>query len=947
MFSRFEVLATVTCYIILLFSAAYWVERRKDRGQSWHNQSWIYSLSLAVYCTSWTYYGSVGSATKSGMLFLAIYLGPMLSMTLWSSILIKMIHLKERYRLTSAVDLISARFDKSTAIGVYASVFLVFGIIPYIALQLKSLYSSWSLLSDTHLVDNSAAQEIPSLFTSTGLFTVAILSLTTIFFGIRKLDSTERHPGMIFILAVECIVKLVAFIAVGVFATYYLNDGFGSVLDKLPNLVNSETYNFMGDSKNTLVDLTTWLTYIILASSAILMLPRQFHVSVTENVNVKHVNKARWQFPIYLFLINLFVLPIAVTGLELKLPPQLADFTVLALALKSENQILTLITFIGGISAAVGMIAIETMALSTILSNSLLVPIIARVPSLSFLTKRILQMRWIAATAIISISYWYMSVVGSKYALVAMGMISFSAVLQLAPSIIAGLYWKRASKVGAFLGLIWGSSIWFYTLMVPALAKSEWISSEILQIGPFGIEMLAPEKLLGINQFHYLTHSLLWTMLGNIGGIIIGSYLFPQSRTENQIAEDFININDSEDEEIDLINTSEHDILVNKNEKLDVILGILSKYFEREKAQKILLDIKNNSKCKSGDHISLIELSDMRAQVERVLSGFIGTSGANFELNNSDLFTLNEQDNLNKMYSTILTNMKINPKELNKKIILFQEKQKLMEQEQRHLEERIEQKSLELENQKHKTFMASKLSALGEMSAGIAHEINNPLTIISSSASYLAKGLEKDKLTKEQILASIDKIKATVLRISRIIQGMRNIARDTEGELFEKTNLKSILEDAISLCDQKFKNMSIEIKVDLEDPNFNTSISCKRIGISQVFVNLLNNSHDAICTLDSKWISISSKVNTEHQEIEIKFTDSGNGIPVEIRDKILQPFFTTKEIGKGTGLGLSLCNNIIKEHKGNFYIDESNPNTCFIIKIPLLTEDLTIKEKVA
>jgi C4-dicarboxylate-specific signal transduction histidine kinase len=243
--------------------------------------------------------------------------------------------------------------------------------------------------------------------------------------------------------------------------------------------------------------------------------------------------------------------------------------------------------------------------------------------------------------------------------------------------------------------------------------------------------------------------------------------------------------------------------------------------------------------------------------------------------------------------------------------------------------------------------MASKLSALGEMSAGIAHEINNPLTIISSSASYLAKGLEKDKLTKEQILASIDKIKATVLRISRIIQGMRNIARDTEGELFEKTNLKSILEDAISLCDQKFKNMSIEIKVDLEDPNFNTSISCKRIGISQVFVNLLNNSHDAICTLDSKWISISSKVNTEHQEIEIKFTDSGNGIPVEIRDKILQPFFTTKEIGKGTGLGLSLCNNIIKEHKGNFYIDESNPNTCFIIKIPLLTEDLTIKEKVA
>ena len=439
MFSSIQLLGIISGFIAILFGVAFFVEQRKDRGVGLINNPWIYSLSLSVYCTTWTFYGSVGNAASSGFLFITIYLGPTLCIILWPIILRRLIRMKEVYRVTSIADLLVARYGKSQSIGTLVSTMCLVGIIPYIALQIKGFTTGFSIITGNPI--SNAAWNSDLVGPIISLFMIAF----TIMFGIRKLDPSERHPGMMMALTIEAIIKLVAFVSVGVFAVYVVHNGIGDVFSQLPKVVD-EKYSFMGTT--TTPNFIKFFTYTLLAASAILFLPRQFHVSVVENPDPKFIKTAMWLFPLYLFLINIFVLPIAISGLLEGGTAKLADAFVLKLPLQAGLGWLTALVFIGGFSAGTGMIMIETMTVSAMVSNYHFLPIIQKFGFLAGLQRQILKIRWVSAFLIISAAYIFQRIIGDSYPLVAMGVISFAAVLQFAPSILFGLFRYERSGEG-------------------------------------------------------------------------------------------------------------------------------------------------------------------------------------------------------------------------------------------------------------------------------------------------------------------------------------------------------------------------------------------------------------------------------------------------------------------------------------------------------------------
>ncbi len=435
MFNQATVINTILVYVALQFILALWVERSASLRKNIISSPWVYALSLGVYCTAWTYYGSVGKAASSGMLFLTIYLGPTLSIVFWWVVLRKLVRIKNLYHTTSIADFISARYNRSQGLAAIATAVALIGLLPYIALQLKAIFSTFQIISSA----GSVNPYIP-----VNAMIVAIMVIFSILLGIRHLDPTERHPGMIAVLAVQCVVKLVAFLAVGIFVVFFLFHGFGDIFARLPKGGFLSATVFSGNKEA--IPYLTWFTYLVLAMSAIMFLPRQFHVSVVENSNEKHIRTAMWFFPVYMFLLNIFVYPIAIGGLRLGHSVQEADNFVLSLPLQYGSQWLGLFAFLGGLSAAMGMIMIAAVTISTMAVNHLMLPLVGESRASSSIRRHLLQFRWLAVTVVIISGYWFAEKVGGSYTLVNIGMISFAAVLQFAPVILGGIFWKGGNR---------------------------------------------------------------------------------------------------------------------------------------------------------------------------------------------------------------------------------------------------------------------------------------------------------------------------------------------------------------------------------------------------------------------------------------------------------------------------------------------------------------------
>ncbi len=536
-------------YLGVLFAIAYYGDRRAAAGRSIIGNPYVYALSLAVYATAWTFYGSVGRAAADGIGFLPVYLGPTIMVGAWWLVLRKIIRIAKENRITSLADFVSSRYGKSAALAGLVTFIAVVGITPYISLQLKAISTSFNVLRGYPEIIPAARLEPGPVSTDTALYVALLLAAFVVAFGTRQLDVAERHEGMVAAIAFESLIKLLAFLSVGFFVTYGMYDGFGDVFARAQRLAHMEAVFTIGGGDSGIY--RTWASLAsqaFLAMAAIMFLPRQFQVAVIENVDEAHVKKAIWLFPLYLLAFNVFVLPVAFGGL-LHTPGGAVnpDTFVLTLPMAEHQRALALVVFIGGVSASTGMVIVEAIALSTMVCNDLVMPVLIRFKSLRLGERKdlrglLLGIRRASIVAGMLLGYAYYRVAGEAYALVSIGLISFAAVAQLAPALLGGLFWKGGTRSGALAGLSSGFLVWLYTLLLPAFARSGWRPMSLLEHGPFGIALLRPLQLFGLGGLDEITHGVLWSMLANVCAYVGVSVMTTQSTVEQTQAARFVDV---------------------------------------------------------------------------------------------------------------------------------------------------------------------------------------------------------------------------------------------------------------------------------------------------------------------------------------------------------------------------------------------------------------------
>ncbi len=509
------VVTAAVAYIALLFGVASYGDR-VARSSRWRRaRPFIYALSLTVYCTSWTFFGSVGLAAANGLDFLPVYVGPAMMLLLGLPLVRRIVRLAKAQNITSVADFVAARYGKSQPVAAIVTIIAVVGAVPYIALQLKAISASVATMAG--YLFQTSMPDAPILFDSALLIAVA-LAVFAILFGTRHIDATEHQHGLMLAIAVESIVKLGAFLAVGLFVTFGMYGGPGELWSaaREAGSIVPQFFDIHGEA---------WITITLLSFGAIVLLPRQFHVMVVENNSERELGWARWLFPAYLVLINLFVVPIAAAGLHtFGRAGAVPDMYVLSLPMSAGANAVSLIAFIGGLSAATAMVIVASVAVSIMVCNDLVMPFLLRRHDLRGASphdmgKTLLFVRRTAIFAILLLAYAYYRTAGNSAALASIGLMSFAAVAQLAPAFFGGIFWERATARGAIGGTVAGFLAWIYTLLLPTFAQAGLLPSSVVTDGPFGIMALRPQDLffLGLEP---LTNGVLWSLLVNVTAFV-------------------------------------------------------------------------------------------------------------------------------------------------------------------------------------------------------------------------------------------------------------------------------------------------------------------------------------------------------------------------------------------------------------------------------------------
>lgn len=511
MIDSWVIFGVALLYLSGLFALAWIGDRTLRLSNAYSGRPYIYALSLAVYCTSWTFFGSVGLAATTGYDFIPVYLGPILMFTLGHRLILRVVKIAKSQNVTSVADFIAARYGKSQPVAAIVTLVAIVGCLPYIALQLKAISISIETIIGGDALTVIHAPQIA--YIDTALVITLVLAAFAILFGTRHADATEHQDGLMLAIAAESLVKLVAFVTVGMFALFYVIDGPGELLKRAgdsPIVTNMFGQGFNGGM---------WLTVTLLSFFAVLLLPRQFHVMVVENNSDTEIARAAWLFPLYLVLMNLFVIPVAAAGMMTLKGTDDPDFFMLTLPMSVDSKAMTLIAFVGGLSAATAMVIVESVALAIMVCNGLVVPLLLRQSNdraaHEDFAGSLLLIRRIAIAGLLLLGYLVFQTVGRSSGLAAIGLISFAAVAQFAPAFFFGLIWRKGTARGAIAGLLAGTAMWAYTLVLPWFAKSGWVALSIVDDGPFGIGLLRPQMLFFL-QFEPLTHGVLWSLAVNV-----------------------------------------------------------------------------------------------------------------------------------------------------------------------------------------------------------------------------------------------------------------------------------------------------------------------------------------------------------------------------------------------------------------------------------------------
>ena len=535
-FEGHGIIALAVVYVAVLFLIA-WVGDIRVRNRPLGGRPLIYALSLGVYCTTWTFFGSVGIAAATGYDFLPVYIGPILFFVFGWPLILRIVRLSKTQNITSVADFIAARYGKSPAVAALVTGVAVAGVIPYIALQLKAVFATTAAVIGTAPI--IPADATPLGYIDSGLVIALALALFAVLFGTRHTDTTEHQDGLMLAISAESLVKLAAFLCVGLYIVLFAFGSPAAFLEKAQKSVELQSIfgrAFQGG---------TWLTVGFLSFVCIILLPRQFHVTVVENRDESEIRRAAWLFPTYLVLINVFVIPIAAAGLLLLPKGEAdADMYVLAIPLSQGASWVTTLAYLGGLSAATAMVVVESIALAIMICNGVVVPMLLRQRLLDAepraeLAGTLLAIRRVAIFAVVLLGYLFYRALGDTQGLAAIGLLSFACIAQLAPAFFIGLYWRKGTARGAIAGIIAGFAIWAYTLLVPWVVKAGWLPATLLTDGPLGLAILRPQALFFLS-FEPLTHGVLWSMAANCGTYVIVSLLRAPEPIERLQAHTFV-----------------------------------------------------------------------------------------------------------------------------------------------------------------------------------------------------------------------------------------------------------------------------------------------------------------------------------------------------------------------------------------------------------------------
>ena len=961
MVSPFVTITILCLYMAFLFLIALWGEKKSVSGRGPVHASLVYGLGLTVYYTGWTFYGSVGRAAVGGLMFLPVYIGTVMPLVFWWLVVRKMVRIKNTYRITSIADLISARYGKSSGMAALVTVFASMGIIPYIALQLKGIISTFYIMSPPESTGPAAilSQNAPILI-------AVLMAVFTVIFGARRLDPTEKHPGMVMAVAFVGAFKLLAFLLVGFFVTYYMFDGLGDIFERISHTPSSPLQDIERWEGGT---LGTWMSWIVISTFAIMFLPRQFHMTVVENSDERHIKTAMWFVALYALLITFFCLPVAMGGILAGLPADQGDTFVLQLPFQHGSTWLSMLVFLGGFSACFGMLMIESMVVGTMLTNHIFLPLIESVGPLRFLRQYLLQCRWAAITFVILCGFFFERTVGGSYMLVSIGMISFAAVSQFAPVILGGLFWERGNKTGAFMGLGAGFLTWGYTMVLPALVKSGWISGAIVENGPWSIGFLKPEHLFGLAWVDPLTNTVFWSLLLNTFCYVLGSVCSRTDEEEQGFTEEFVGIMEQTPVLPSPPVLRSHIDLSAKKEEIE---RLLSRYFPPDEAGSKAERCTSRVGDSSEGRITVIQMADLCREVESTLAGAIGTAAAHNAMKKSGIFTASEEKELSSLYGVILARLRITPKELAEKIDHYQEREALLTHHAEELEQLVARRTEELKSanekivqQQEQLVLTARESGMMEMASGIIHNIGNaintiglrlesvtdlprkglsvPIVFLKNNMllpleEHLKKGdlelfLSTDEKGKKlipickELLDRVEQlstrlhedlhfIESQATHISEIVSLQQTFVGALGTEEFVDVN--AVIRDSFNIWRDSLKKRSILVELDLAS---RAAILADKTQLAQIFVNMIKNSIEAI---DEKFegggrVSVSTN-DIEHDgknAIEILVFDNGCGISEDRITRIFEFGVSSKKARKaGQGFGLFFCKKIVEKYSG-------------------------------
>jgi Na+/proline symporter/nitrogen-specific signal transduction histidine kinase len=872
-------------YVALLFGLAWYVDRAASRGgAAWLGSPLIYTLSLSVYCTAWTFYGAVGSAARGGLEFATIYLGPTLVFIGWWWLVRKLVRIGRIHRITSIADMISSRYGKSETLAIIATLVAVVSATPYIALQLQSITLSYKIVVGAD----------PTEDFNVALLAAIGLAAFTILFGTRSLDENERHHGVVAAIALEAVVKLAALIAVGLLAVIGVSGGlagnFEAMAAEIPRLNE--------------VSGPRWVTLLFLAAAAIICLPRQFHVTVVENSDERHLATASWMFPLYLLLISVFVLPIAAAGLATLPEGSNSDFFMLTLPLFTGHEELAILAFIGGFSSATSMVIVSTIALSTMVSNHIVAPFSMWLLSMrgaersGDVMRVLLNTRRVAIAGILGLGLLYFFLTGGSVALASIGLIAFCGVAQFLPSLLAGIFWHGATRAGAVAGLSIGFAVWCYTLFLPSFGGAFLMSADTIALGPWGISALRPFSLAGIEGVDPLVHATAWSLALNTAFLVTVSLLSRQSALERLQSTLFVDVFRSE--------PTQALGVVQRTATSEDLYVLAQRILGTESARALFA----SAALAQGKTTHLPDPSPaFISRLEQELAGSVGAASAHAMVNRtagSETISLNDLMDIADEAARLLETTRA--------------------LEIKSLEAERTAAQLRAANEQLRTLDMRKDEFLSQVS----HELRTPMTSIRSFAEILE---DNPVIDADSRLRFAGIIRAESERLTRLLDEILDMSFLEESGAYlplRHVDAGEILANSVDVALAPAVKDGARVVWGRRPGK--VIVMANEDRLSQVFINLVTN---AIKHNDAAAPEIHVDSRVDAGTLEVSFTDNGPGVPEDMRDRIFEKFYRGGA-SNGAGLGLSISQRIVQTFNGTLYLDQTALGGArFVVQLPL------------